>query len=114
MKLKLWRIAQAAIVAASLLSVAWYFYLSNSYYDRLPRAPNPAAGRVYRDNFHGFILYETHREQVRLRSSEGVMFVLVFLALAGGLVSEWYIPARQENMQLGNHRRPPWNHRWGP
>src|SRR4051812_37479982 len=80
---RLWTVLKAVILTTTLLNLAVFMYVSDSYYDKLPRSPDPASGRIYPDNFHGVGVYLTAQEHFRLHSLEYSFDVLVVLILLG-------------------------------
>ena len=86
---RLLKIATGALAAAALLSLLWYVHIWAVYYDTLPRSPDKATGRLYPDNFHGFVVYETREEHFRLEAVGYLSETLVFLVVSVGLFNEW-------------------------
>ena len=86
---KLWRVARFVLLAVVVVVAVAYFYLWNVYYETLPRSPDSAVGRVYADNFHGFVLYETRQEFVRLHALEYSWEALAFVVVLGEALHEW-------------------------
>jgi hypothetical protein len=87
---KLWKGVMMALSAAAVLALFSYVVVWSAYFDRLPRFPDRAAGRVYVDNFHGVAVYETCEERFRLHALEDASEALIALAiLAGVLADQW-------------------------
>ena len=90
MQRKVWKVYFLTLAVAALLAMFGYEYLWNQYYETLPSSPDRAAGRIYRDDFHGFARYETRTERFLLRGVgelEMVTVFLIFLSLIGR--QEW-------------------------
>lgn len=81
------KVVLLVLLAGFAVTFVWYLYLWHAYYKMLPHLPDRAAGRVYADNFHGVVLYETRRQYVRLHTLEHAGEVLVLLIIVvGGLL----------------------------
>jgi hypothetical protein len=93
---KFWRVTVFAVVAMTIASLLCYFVLWSHFYETLPRSPDVAAGRIYPENFHGFVLYETRGENALLNRVENLTLVLVFLSVAAGAFSEWRLVRRRK------------------
>lgn len=65
---KVWIIVRSVLLGVVVVAALSYFHLWNVYYETLPRSPDKAIGRIYPDNFHGFVLYETRQESLRLHA----------------------------------------------
>ena len=72
------RVLAIVLIAAGFIGQLWSNQIWNHYLDTLPRAPDVATARTYRDdNFHGYVLYETREEHLRLYTVEYLSEALV-------------------------------------
>ena len=79
--MKFWRITEAAVLAASLLSFGLAIYLAYHFAGSRPALPDPAIGRIYLHNVHGQIAYLTRPEQWTLNG----LFWLAGIAFVAGV-----------------------------
>jgi hypothetical protein len=86
-----WRIVLMALSLAALLSLLCYALMWNVYWDRLPRFPDKVAGRVYADNFHGVIVYETREESFRLHALENASLALIVVTIVAAAAHDWRV-----------------------
>ena len=78
----LWYVA-VAISSAGILGWLWAVYLWYQYCWGLPHSPNPATGNIYPLNIHGYVVYQTLKEQLRLERWE--LWSLEVAAFGAGL-----------------------------
>ena len=86
---KFWITVLIALAIVAVASQLYDFYVWNVYYDTLPAAPDEPRGRVYADNFHGFVRYETRAEHLRLQILEYVSEGLAVIVILGAATYEW-------------------------
>ncbi len=77
----IWKRIRSGLAVACVSVFVGYFCLWNVYYDTLPAAPDKKPGRVYPDNFHGRVLYQSCAERFHLSllsyAGEGLALLLV-------------------------------------
>jgi len=86
---RLLKITTVALAGAALLSLLWYVHIWAVYFETLPRSPDRVTARLYPDNFHGIVVYETREERFRLHAIGYLFDALVVLGFSLGLLSEW-------------------------
>lgn len=85
---KVRKVVLLALVSAFAVTFGCYLYLWSAYYKTLPRSPDKATGSVYADNFHGFVLYETHQQYVRLHVLDHSSEALALIIIVAGALSD--------------------------
>ncbi len=93
---KFWRRVAFLLILLGLCGFLWSFQIWLQYWDKLPRAPDRASGRIYADNFHGVVVYMSSEERFRLyttrHSAEGIA-ALGFLIWG---LCEWKWPRKDK------------------
>lgn len=85
---KAFKIALLVLLVAFAVTFSFYIYLWYAYFGRLPHLSNKASGRIYADNFHGVVLYETRHEYVRLHALEYSGEALAVAVIVIGALSD--------------------------
>jgi hypothetical protein len=99
---KFWKLVIIPLVVAAVISQLYYVHLWNVYYDTLPHSPDEVVGRVYTDNFHGFVRYETREEHFRLHAIDYLSEGLAFIAVLATVAHEWKLRrGRERRKELG-------------
>jgi hypothetical protein len=86
----------AAVVICSAGMLGWLRAVEISYqYWSLPHSPNPATGNVYPLNIHGYVVYQTLKEQVRRERWEFWSLEVAGFGIALGVFQKWLTERRQ-------------------
>jgi hypothetical protein len=98
-KEKIWQIVLSVLSVAAFVSVFSYAIMWHVYWDRLPRSADKVAGRVYADNFHGVIVYETREESFRLHALENASLALVVITIMAAATHHWIVQQAEARKQ---------------
>jgi hypothetical protein len=100
---KFWRGVAAVLSILALGGVVWSFQIWDQYWERLPRAPDRAAGRIYPENFHGVIIYENDQERFRLHAIQNSAYGSFGLAVVISVLCDWKWP-RKDKFSMSSGR----------
>jgi hypothetical protein len=113
-KVKLLRTGALVVCLAGVAGFLYGTLVWYKYYDTLPRSPQPATGRIYVMNMHGFAVYATEEERSRLGHIWNISFVI---ALVGGVAATLMSPDYRKKMgwrSLDSPTAHPPHHKDGP
>lgn len=79
---RVWKFVGYLSLWLAFLGLAGSFYCSINYGNHNPTTANPRTGRIHPYNYHGTVVYLSDGELMRIRLSEGALYVGVL----GGLV----------------------------
>ncbi len=99
-------------MTCAIAALACFGFGVSFYYRGLPDKPQPAMGRIYPLNTHGFITYMTQREQSQQRNAFITFGILFAVAVTLDLI--FNISDRGSWLRFRRMNRPPWNPRGGP
>ena len=86
--LKLFRLVAFVLALCGGLGILYWTVVWYQYYDRLPRSPQPATGRVYVMNMHGVAVYATYRERHHVHVIEDTSYVLLVAGIVGSVLTD--------------------------
>jgi hypothetical protein len=64
-------------------------------YGSLPHSPNPATGSIYPLNIHGYVVYQTMKEQLRREHWEFWSMAVFCCGMALGAIHKWLTERRK-------------------
>ena len=80
----------AAVVISSAGMLGWLRAIEIWYqYWSLPHSPNPATGNIYPLNIHGYVVYQTLKEQLRRERWEFWSLEVLGFGMALGWFQKW-------------------------
>ena len=86
----------AAVVISSAGMLGWLRAVEIWYqYWSLPHSPNPATGNIYPLSIHGYVVYQTLKEQLRRERWEFGSLEVLGLGIALGTFHKWLTGRRQ-------------------
>jgi hypothetical protein len=86
----------AAVVLCSAGALGWLRAIEIWYqYWSLPHSPNPATGNIYPLNIHGYVVYQTLKEQLRRERWEFWSLEVAGLGAALGAFHKWITERRK-------------------
>ncbi|HET7212007.1 MAG TPA: hypothetical protein VFL79_00335 [Terriglobia bacterium] len=94
-KVKLLRTGAMVVCLAGVAGFLYGTLVWYKYNDTLSRSPQPATGRIYVMNMHGFAVYATEEERSRLGHIWNISFVI---ALVGGVAATLMSPDYRKKM----------------
>jgi len=77
-----------------MLGWFWAIVIWFEYWD-LPHSPNPATGNIYPLNIHGYVVYQTLKEQLRLERWQFWSMAVLCCGIALGAVHKWITERRK-------------------
>lgn len=93
-------------VALGILGIAgllWTFGRESYKAASFPRSSDPAVGRVFPDNIHGIVIYETRSQKRDSDFIEVTSFSMLGLSLVLSLVYRWKWPVAQGSKSRPGH-----------
>jgi hypothetical protein len=86
----------AAVAICSAGALGWLRAIAFWYqYWSLPHSPNPATGNVYPLNIHGYVVYQTLKEQVRRQRWEFWSLAVAGFGAGLGAFQKWLTERRR-------------------
>jgi hypothetical protein len=83
-------------VICSAGMLGWLRAIEISYqYWSLPHSPNPATGNIYPLNIHGYVVYQTLKEQLRRERWEFWSLEVLGFGMALGWFQKWLTQRRR-------------------
>jgi hypothetical protein len=86
---RLLKVTHVACFVGGVIGLLWSMAIYQTYFNNLPRSPNPQTGNLYPLNIHGAVVYQTLQQSCRLDNWQHWSWGFVILGAVLGWLYQW-------------------------